>query len=299
MEFSPITLQTLLSEIGELPAGALDPKGQQVLLSVHECIVHFKNLNRPVTEEDLVDAFSRFANFIDVARLFFGISQDSFVNNITQQLPLASDKKTTWQGVSAIGRKNPAQLAMILSRLGLLDTINSELMKEWTLEDVLRERYKMLRGRAIAGQSRGRSLEDEIENGLKVVLNGQPIPYAKKRDFVGFQEKTAKCDFAIPSLKKPKIVIEAKAYEATGSKQTDVLGDVMKIIEAKSPHTYFFMVTDGRGWFRRDSDLKKLVEFHTDGRIDMIFTRSRMAEMNEAIKNIYFAEILPYGIQDR
>ena len=41
-------------------------------------------------------------------------------------------------------------------------------------------------------------------------------------------------------------MIEAKGYEATGSKLTDFLGDVLKIKQAKGYHTYLLVVTDGR-----------------------------------------------------
>ncbi|MFB3764587.1 MAG: DpnII family type II restriction endonuclease [Methanotrichaceae archaeon] len=54
----------------------------------------------------------------------------------------------------------------------------------------------------------------------------------------------------------PKIIIEAKGYEATGSKLTDVLGDILKVLEVKDESTHYFFVTDGIGWYRRISDLK-------------------------------------------
>jgi hypothetical protein len=58
----------------------------------------------------------------------------------------------------------------------------------------------------------------------------------------------------------------------------DVLGDVLKIKQAKGYHTYLFVVTDGRGWFNRQSDLTRLVELHVNGTVEMIYTRARLAQ---------------------
>ena len=85
----------------------------------------------------------------------------------------------------------------------------------------------------------------------------------------------------------PKVVIEAKGFEATGSKLTDFLGDVLKIAQAKGYHMYFFLVTDGRGWHHRVSDLATPVKYHHDGLIDMIYTQHRLDEMADAVLQIY------------
>lgn len=102
---------------------------------------------------------------------------------------------------------------------------------------------------------------------------------------------TAKSDFAIPSKVHPKIVIEAKGFEATGSKLTDFLGDVMKIIEAKESRTYFFVVTDGRGWRNRPSDLNHLIKRQHDKDIDMIYTTSRLAQLARDVSQIMGTEL--------
>ena len=45
-------------------------------------------------------------------------------------------------------------------------------------------------------------------------------------DFSGISEK-AKCDFAIPGRELSKVIIES-GYTATGSKMTDIIGDLEK-----------------------------------------------------------------------
>ena len=90
--------------------------------------------------------------------------------------------------------------------------------------------------------------------------------------FSGPRGQTAKCDFAIPSKLAARILIESKGYGATGSKMTDILGDIRTIIAAKRPDTSFLFFTDGITWKQRHSDLRKIVEFQNNGDITRIYT---------------------------
>ena len=92
------------------------------------------------------------------------------------------------------------------------------------------------------------------------------------------QGKEAKADFTVPCREVPNIIIEAKGYEATGSKLTDVLGDILKVLRVKDKDAHYFFVTDGIGWYRRLSDLKKIVENHQRGNIEMIYTMSKLPD---------------------
>jgi hypothetical protein len=115
-------------------------------------------------------------------------------------------------------------MAQVMIDLSLPQIISEQLSRQWSVEDVLVERYRLTRGRALAGQKRGRSLENEVET----VLRGVDVPYVRGVTFVGKKGAKAKCDFAIPSKNHPKIVMESKGFEATGSKLTDFLGDILK-----------------------------------------------------------------------
>jgi hypothetical protein len=129
-----------------------------------------------------------------------------------------------------------------------------------------------------------------LENDVAQVLDRLQIPFQRGATFTGRKAVKAKCDFAVPSKEHPKIVIEAKGFEATGSKLTDFLGDVLKIGQAKDFHMYFFLVTDGRGWRNRISDLRKIVEYHHEGLIDMIYTRARLSHLGAAAQQICSTE---------
>lgn len=76
-------------------------------------------------------------------------------------------------------------------------------------------------------------------------------------------------------------MIEAKGYGATGSKMTDIIGDIEKIIAAKRPDTAFLFFTDGITWNQRKSDFRKIVEYQNAGDITRIYTKS-MAKQFES-----------------
>jgi hypothetical protein len=169
-----------------------------------------------------------------------------------------------------------------LVALGLPAIIFADVKKQWTVEDILVDRYKMSRGRATAGQARGRSLEVKVEEVLRPI-----VPFESRVTFTGRRGQTAKCDIAIPTRDHPKIVIEAKGFEATGSKLTDILGDIGKIILAKESQMYFFVVTDGRGWAHRTSDLQHVVDHQHVKDVDMVYTSSRLAQLAQDVKHIW------------
>ena len=142
--------------------------------------------------------------------------------------------------------------------------------------DILIERLRSGRGSAISGQKRGRGLEDFTEELIKEVFGDQ---YETRCTFNGADGKTAKCDFAVPSRSRPRIIIEVKGYGATGSKMTDIIGDLDAIIDAKRHDSYLLFVTDGTTWKARLSDLRKIVERQNQGKIARIYTMN----MREAL----------------
>jgi hypothetical protein len=82
------------------------------------------------------------------------------------------------------------------------------------------------------------------------------------------------------------ILIESKGYGATGSKMTDILGDIGKIIAAKRPDTAFLFFTDGLTWKQRKSDLRKIVEFQSNGDISRIYTFAMADQFEKDLKQL-------------
>lgn len=279
MKFTPVHLATLLAEIAELPEGGTDELSAQVVAAIPECLERLRERTQPLTARDLEHEFRTNPIFLDVCRLFIGRAQEPVAHEICAKLGRSSGN---WGDLKKTARRDPAKMAAVMVSLELPGLIADQLNRVWRAQDVLVERYQLTRGRAMSGQSRGRSLENDVDR----VLAELGIGCEKRKTFTGREGKTAKCDFAVPSKNHPKVVIEAKGFEATGSKLTDFLGDVLKISEAKAYHMYFFVVTDGRGWHNRESDLKRLIGFHHDGLIDMIYTRARLAELGRDVKHI-------------
>jgi hypothetical protein len=216
---------------------------------------------------ELLDANFKVAS--TVFRLFLEKSKDEYTSTLKE---LISEK-------GMIGKKGfeinkdayISKLKHLVLREKIIETIN----KKYTWKDIIIERLKSGRGSAIKGQKRGRQLEDFVENIVKEIFSN----YDVRCSFVGMTGNTTeKTDFAIPSKSDPEIIIEVKGYGATGSKQTDVIGDVNRIIQEKRHDTTFILFTDGTTWKERESDFKKLVDFQNQGYIYKIYTKEMRDE---------------------
>jgi hypothetical protein len=274
-----ITIDQLLSEIQELPSETADETTREVTAQIPTIARRLSDRGDIPDGSDLASIIRDFSFGLDVIRLFTSDSQDAASHRFCAALGC---KPSSWARVKRIATSDPDRFAEALVSAGVPEEIWSMIDRTWTIDDVLFERYRFGRGRAIAGQLRGRSLEDAVE----AILRESGIPYEARVTFRS-RTGTAKCDFAIPSRDLPKIVIETKGFEATGSKLTDVLGDVEKIEKVRDHHMHFFVVTDGRGWFNRQSDLKRLVEFHDKGVIDMIYTSKRLPQLSKDLLHIW------------
>jgi hypothetical protein len=277
VEFEDVTLEQLLGELVEVEADWQDETGLQVIAALPTVIAEIRDTDE-LTATHIADMLRRNPHTFDVFRLFFSLSQDRLANRMSESL----GRQLTYSALRRLSRVEPEPVAESLLALGLSEEVAAHIGRSWSVEDVLVERYKLMRGRAVAGQARGRALEDEVQ----AILEGAQISFARGVTFTGRDGKTAKADFAIPTKEDPKIVIEAKAYEATGSKLTDFLGDIAKIGEAKGYHRYFFVVTDGIGWRNRESDLRHVVDQHHAGLIENIYTRSRLQRLAADIVHI-------------
>lgn len=214
---------------------------------------------------------------LTVVRLLLDMSKDEFEPALRGVL-----------GGGEIGvkrfRKDRVGYVQALLEIGTADALQSLHTKPVTWRDVLVERLKGGRGSAIKGQARGRSLEDFAEVIVRRVFGGT---FDSRCRFVGAQgTSTEKADFAIPSRDDPGILIEAKAYGATGSKQTDVLGDIARIVAEKRHDTDLLLITDGVTWTARQNDLRKLIAMQNDGRIARIYTRSMGEELEHDLQEL-------------
>jgi hypothetical protein len=77
-----------------------------------------------------------------------------------------------------------------------------------------------------------------------------------------------------------------KGYGATGSKMTDIIGDLDAITDAKRNDTTMLFFTDGTTWNARMSDLRKIVARQNDGRIARIYTTKLAEQLLEDLKTL-------------
>ena len=226
-------------------------------------------LDRAAIIEILTDDFDDGILFF---RLLFEQSKDEF----TLTLKKLFINEELGAGKTAF-KDDPAKYSDKLISLGLPEMYASTINKNFTWKDIVLERLKAGRGSAIKGQTRGRNLENFVEAYVKEVFG---TSYEAKVSFTGRDpNKKAKADFCIPSRTQPKVIIEVKAYGATGSKQSDVIGDIEKIIKEKRSDMFFLLVTDGVTWVSRLKDFERLVAFQNEGDIYRIYTQKMEKEL--------------------
>jgi hypothetical protein len=199
------------------------------------------------------------------ARLFLALSKDSMEAELRREL-----------GDGGIGAKrykaDREAFLDALERLGLADKMAEAINYQPIWSDILQERLRSGRGSAIQGQRRGRGLEDFAEAIVEEVFGKGG--YETRCTFTGADGRPAKCDLAIPDRHRPTIIIEVKAYAATGSKMTDIIGDLDAIISAKRHDSRLMFVTDGMTWKARQSDLRKIIKRQNEGTIARIYTKN-------------------------
>lgn len=223
---------------------------------------------------DLATLLDRdFEAALTLIRLFLDLSKDELVESLRESL---GDKGI---GVKSY-RSDPDAFLQSLASMGALERMILIVGAPVTWRDVLVERLKSGRGSAIKGQRRGKYLEDMTEQIVSRIFGiGN---YDLRCRFVGATSRsTEKADFAIPSKEDPRILIEVKAYGATGSKQTDILGDMARIVSQKRHDTTLLFITDGTTWKARANDLRKLIEMQNQGQITRIYTSQMHPELEE------------------
>lgn len=238
-------------------------------------------VSRRATVAEVQDALCDDLDFLDVSQLLLGKDDQAFREAISRELGQAL---LTRQQLQYLAVHDSQRVAEALQAIGVFEAIAQHVNREWSLEDVLIERYKATTAPQSWPEGRVPVLADFVAQELQEAQ----VAYEENVLFVGSADKTARCDFAVPSGSHPKVVIEAKEFDKIGYRFDEYCDEVLTIVKAKQK--YFFLVTDGLGWHNRQSDLQKLVDYQNEGLIDMIYTRSTFSGLAADVKHIYEKE---------
>lgn len=258
MEVIVQTIEEILNSLRPIEVGWRDDTALKVIDRLHRFPVkdNYTSLDvRVLLEEDFTQGKL-------ICRLFLGLSKDRFEGLLANALGQGGTGVTRYQA-------DPERFLAGLEDLGLTEAIAAETTRELHWSDRLVERLRSGRGSAISGQRRGRLVENFVESVVEKVFGEE---FDERCTFQGQRGRTAKCDFAIPDRTDPRIVIESKGYGATGSKMSDVIGDIEKIIAAKRSDTAFLFFTDGVTWKQRQGDLRRIVDYQNNGDVTRIYT---------------------------
>jgi hypothetical protein len=263
-------LEDITGTLSELPSVWMDEHAEMVIQLASDL-----PRKRNITLEDLGRILDeQFDVGMTFLRLVLSMPKDRFEPALREALGSSGAGLTRF-------RKDREGFLAGLDTLGVVGTLNDLIHTPVSWQDLIAERLRHMRGSAISGQKRGRSLEDFTEGIVKRVFGDRL--YCMRCTFVTAEGKqsTDTIDFCIPDRADPSILIEAKGYGATGSKQSDILPKCERIISQKRHDTTFLLVTDGITWRQRVNDLRKLIGLQNQGRIAKIYTQ-KMVDLLEA-----------------
>lgn len=249
MEIVTQQLEEIMNSLSSLEADWMDDTAKEIMERLQRIPVKSQYYNDDIDALMKVEDKSDFHAAKLCAGLFLGLSKDKFESELKERLG---------SGGTGIKRfkADPQASLDVLEDMGLCDAMTVTINRKLVWSDILKERLRFGRGSAIQGQQRGKDLEDFAENIIRNIFNNSYEARCTFQDING----TAKCDFAIPDKEKPCILIEVKGYGATGSKMSDIIGDVDAIISAKRDDARLLLLTDGLTWKSRVNDLRKLIQ---------------------------------------
>jgi hypothetical protein len=254
--------ENIVENLSPLEANWMDDMAEAIMERI--ALVPMKNEYDRSDIGALIDAKTGkdFAVSLFCVGLFLGYSKDKLTVELSDRL------KPGGTGVQRFQKDRETYLD-VLEDLGLRDAMTATVNGKPVWSDILKERLRSGRGSAIQGQQRGRGLEDFAEEVIRKVFGTN---YEARCTFQG-PVGPAKCDFAIPSKDQPFILVESKGYGATGSKMSDIIGDLDAIIAAKRHDTSLLFITDGLTWKARANDLRKIIQRQNAGRITRVYTK--------------------------
>lgn len=287
--------EEIQANLSEIPTEDLNVSGLDEIFMAFDQLEQMYEMDSPVSS--LADCLAVNSRVLDVLRLILDRSEDRFATEIHEFIDknphydkivdlMTSDKKRKYANRISQG---------LHSNENIQEKIKVFLNNEVEYFDIVSNRYMQKAGKAIKSKYTGNYLENLIEDILS--------KYDLKRNENYFQDQRATFtdgqtssetskgpDFVLPSLENPDVIIEAKGYSSTGSKQSDVAGDMRDKIVSHIPEGYrndveVILVTDGGSWRLREPDLKTLVDLSNTGVIDGLYQISTLDQLERHISD--------------
>ena len=269
--------------------------GTEDLKDAYEILDEATNGFTRVTEDTLADAISEDRDVVmEVLRLSASFhSMDSWSTLLQEELPLETKSKPAVFNECQRRVDSDEEFKTEFYEFAT-DLLGEELrgdQVEYSHWNVVEARYMVGKGSALRGQASGDWLEDKIKDDVLEDLGleeGDHFVHVQGRAEVTVAGETYEFakgpDYVIPSLDDARIIIEAKAYiSSTGSKQTDVLGDVTKLEPISEKGVPLFMVVDGPMWRRRVSDLEEVFAKRDAGIVEGIHQIRTLPELRSEL----------------
>jgi hypothetical protein len=281
------------ANLTEIPTEDLNISGLDEVFLAFDQLEQKYDTQNPVST--LADALAANPQVLSVLRLILDRSEDRFATEIH---PFIDENPPYDKIVDLLASDRGKEYAEAISQ-GLHSDENIQEEIEIFLDDqveyfdIVANRYMQKAGKAIKSRYTGNYLEDIVEDilsehGLKRNKHYFQDQRAKFKTNRGVSETDKGPDFVLPSLENPDVIIEAKGYSSTGSKQSDVAGDMRDKIVSHIPEEHrgdveVILFTDGGSWRLRERDLKTLVELHNTGVIDGLYQISTLDELEKHI----------------
>ncbi|WP_222932289.1 DpnII family type II restriction endonuclease [Allochromatium humboldtianum] len=269
----------IIERLSPLDASWMDDTAEAIMARIRGIQAKTEYTREDIEDLIRADSGDEFQVSLFCVGLFLGFSKDKLAFELKDRLGSGGTGIKRYQ-------QDTATYLDVLEELGLLEAMTATVNVKPVWSDLLLERLRSGRGSAIQGQQRGRNLEDFAEETIKEVFGSLYEPRCTFQGVNGL----AKCDFAIPCKQDPYILVEAKGYGATGSKMSDIIGDLDAIIRVKRHDASLLFITDGVTWKERANDLRKIVQRQNDGRITRIYTKQMKDQFRadlETLKSEY------------
>lgn len=245
-----------------------------MLRIVKQTILELREV-QAITRESLSRFIEVSPHAVPIIATSAGLGQEQLKNQLRRLVGTS--------GWVTLARNNPDLLIEVLdTEFNLVQQIKKDLTKQWSFEDVLLERHLWSRKSGVQSVGRGRKVENEVEEVVKKL----GLSYSMRTQFEGRGGEPAPCDLAIPSgTSDALIVVAMKGFNSTGSKLSDAVKEIEKMVRVKYSKQYVFVIVDGIGWLSRQADLKRIYELWQKREIDGLYSLQHLAQFSQDLKD--------------